>query len=122
MKRRQVADILMSHADGLVADVDNTESILRAYPDANQELGPLLRLARTVKGALVPISPEPSFVYTLQAQLAKAEIEPEPVKVQTGRILGIAGAAVGSLLSVAGVILWIRQARLNRSEAVTTAA
>ena len=122
MKRRQVADILMAHADGLVADVDNTDSILRAYPDAPRELGLLLRLARTVKGVLVPIAPEPSFVYTLQAQLAKAEVEPVPERVPTGRILGIAGAAIGSVLSVAGVILWIRQIRLNRGEAVTTAA
>lgn len=122
MKRKQVADILIAHADGLVADIDNTESILRAYPAAEVQLQPLLRLARAVKGALVPVAPEPAFVYTLQAQLAKAEIEPLREMPVTGRKLGIAGAAVGSLLSVAGLILWVRRARLSRSSPVTVAA
>ena len=122
MKRKQIAEILMAHAEGLLADEDRTDSILRSYPAEAPQLRPLLTLARLVKQALVPVAPEPAFVYTLQAQLAKAEVEQASAWQELkGRRLGWVGAAVGSALSLAGLILWFRHARLNRAEVVTPA-
>ncbi|MCB0019208.1 MAG: hypothetical protein KDE09_15570 [Anaerolineales bacterium] len=122
MKRQQIAEILMAHAEGLLTDEDRTDSILRSYPAEAAQLRPLLSLARLVKQALVPVAPEPAFVYTLQAQLAKADVEPASTWPElNGRRLGWVGAALGSVLSVAGLILWFRHARVNRAEVATPA-
>ena len=122
MKRKQIAEILMTHAEGLLAEEDRTDSILQSFPAEAAQLRPLLTLARLVKCALVPVAPEPAFVYTLQAQLAKAEVAPAASwREFSRRRLGWVGAAIGSLLSVAGLILWVRHTRLNRPEVATAA-
>lgn len=81
------------------------------------EMVALLHLARKLKQYLTPVEPSPQFTQALHTTLVTAAsarthdgYEPEPWPVQHKREILI-GAAVGSALSIAGVVAVVLRGR-----------
>ncbi len=77
MKKRKIRDLLDRHAEVLILEVNEDESLLAQYPDDSEELKSLFQLARAIKAALVPVKTPESFKLELQRKLrslAPAEI------------------------------------------------
>jgi len=110
MSENMVAEILAAHADHLAGDKANGEDYLDLFPAYRSELGPLLRVAERVKAALAPVTPSPEFKVGLKQDLLAAAVRRvEERKVDRrvsflNRRRVLIGAAVGSVLSVAGII------------------
>jgi hypothetical protein len=111
MRDKVVAEVLAVHADHLVGGKTNSEDYLSLFPAYRADLAPLLRIAERVKAALVPVTPSPAFEAGLRQDLLAAAIQraigrsPEkPVPFLRRRGFLIGAAAVGSALSVAGIV------------------
>ncbi len=123
MPENVLVEVLAAHADRLVGNQANGEDFLELFPDHKAELAPLLRVAERVKAVLVPVTPTPAFETGLKKDLLEAAIrrveeQKSKKKVSFLRRRGVLiGAAVGSVLSVAGIIaalLW-RQRSIARA-------
>lgn len=123
MPETVLVEVLAAHADRLVGNQANGEDFLELFPDHKAELAPLLRVAERVKAVLVPVTPTPAFETGLKKDLLEAAIrrveeQKSKKKVSFLRRRGVLiGAAVGSVLSVAGIIaalLW-RQRSIARA-------
>jgi hypothetical protein len=123
MPENVLVEVLAAHADRLVGNQANGEDFLELFPDHKAELAPLLRVAERVKAVLVPVTPTPTFETGLKKDLLEAAIrrveeQKSKKKVSFLRRRGVLiGAAVGSVLSVAGIIaalLW-RQRSIARA-------
>jgi hypothetical protein len=116
MRDKVMTEVLAAHANYLVGDETNSEDYLNLFPAYRAELAPLLRIAERVKAVLVPVTPSPAFEAGLKQDLLAAAIR-RAEKRSTGRQVSflrrrwvlIGAAAVGSVLSVAGIVaavLW----------------
>jgi hypothetical protein len=124
MAENVVVEVLAAHADRLVGNEANGEDYLNLFPDYQAELTPLLRIAERVKAVLVPVMPSPAFEAGLKQDLLAAAIgraegqkNRKPVSFLRRRGVLIGAAAVGSVLSVAGIVaalLW-RQRSIARA-------
>ncbi|UCC86056.1 MAG: hypothetical protein JSV81_14500 [Anaerolineales bacterium] len=123
MPENVLVEVLAAHADRLVGNQANGEDFLELFPDHKAELAPLLRVAERVRAVLVPVTPTPAFETGLKKDLLEAAIrrveeQKSKKKVSFLRRRGVLiGAAVGSVLSVAGIIaalLW-RQRSIARA-------
>jgi hypothetical protein len=119
-----VVELLAAHADGLISDGADGEDYLNLFPAYRSELTPLLGIAERVKAALVPVEPSPAFEAGLKKDLLAAAIQRAEEEGQKKRIsflhrrgVLIGAAAVGSALSVAGIIaaLLLRQRAMARA-------
>jgi hypothetical protein len=119
-----IVEVLSAHADHLVHKESNSEDYLNLFPAYRDELSPLLRIAERVRAALVPVAPAPAFEAGLKQDLLAAAIqraerrdaEPKASFLRRRGVL-IGAAAIGSALSVAGIIaalLW-RQRSVARA-------
>lgn len=108
MTDRELTEVLAAHADDLTRGQINREICLKRVPDRREELETLLRLAEQVKSSLVPVQPSPTFVRNLVRQLVLADDE-ESARPAHGyrREVVIGAAAVGSALSVIGVVAYL---------------
>jgi hypothetical protein len=100
MNRVELLNLLAAHADRLNAGSDEA-GLLAAYSEATA-VWSLLVLARSVKEALVPLQPRHTFRRELGRQLLEADLDfcsPWPAGLWRHMAL------LGSLLSVAGVVL-----------------
>ncbi len=119
-----IADILAAHADHLVRNQSRDEDYLSLLCDHRAELAPLLQIAKRVRAILVPVAPSPAFEAGLRQDLLVAAIQRTeeqrvPFLRRKGVIIG--AAAVGSVLSVAGIVaalLW-RQRSIARAPHAT---
>jgi len=119
-----IVEVLSAHADHLVGDQVNGEEYLNLFPAYRAELAPLIRIAERIKATLVPVTPAPAFTATLKqdllaAALQRAEKQRSHPRVSFFRRRGflLGAAALGSVLSVAGVVaalLW-RQRSMARA-------
>lgn len=116
MRDKVMTEVLAAHANYLVGDETNSEDYLNLFPAYRAELAPLLRIAERVKAVLVPVTPSPAFEAGLKQDLLAAAIRRAEER-GTGRQVSffrrrwvlIGAAAVGSALSVAGIVaavLW----------------
>jgi hypothetical protein len=111
MPENVIVEVLAAHADRLAGNKANGEDFLKLFPDHKAELAPLLRVAERVKSVLVPVAPTPAFELglkkdLLEAALQRAEEQSSERQVSFLRRRGVLiGAAVGSVLSVAGIII-----------------
>lgn len=111
MPENVIVEVLAAHADRLVGDNAHREDFLKLFPDHKAELAPLLRVAERVKAVLVPVAPTPAFELglkkdLLEAAVQRAEKQRPPRRVSFLRRRGVLiGAAVGSALSVVGIII-----------------
>lgn len=114
MKKRELAAILLAHADGLIEGNDRTDQFLIDYPEMAAELRPLFDLAASIQEVLVPVKAPVNFVNRLRKDLLtysgpKISIK-APISGQKVLLMGVATA--GSVLSVAGlVLLMVRRLR-----------
>lgn len=124
MSDNVVVEVLAAHADHLMDDGPESEDYLNLFPAYRAELTPLLGIAERVKAALVPVTPSPAFKAGLKQDLLEAAIQRAEEKEEKKRVsflrrrgVLIGAAAVGSALSVAGIIaaLLLRQRATARA-------
>ena len=121
MVAMELDDILMTHADALARGEDYTEQLLDRYPGQRRQLLPLLSLARLLRSALVPVEPPADFVAALAAELAIYDGTPASATPAVQRYGIIGAAAVGTLLSVAGVAYWLYRRVGSHDQALSAA-
>ncbi len=124
MSDNVVVEVLAAHADHLIGDGADSEDYLNLFPAYRAELTPLLGVAERVKAALVPVAPSPAFEAGLKQDLLAAAIKRAEEKEEKKRVsflrrrwVLIGAAAVGSALSVAGIVaaLLLRQRAMARA-------
>ena len=124
MSDNVIVEVLAAHADHLIGNEADSADYLTLFPAYRAELGPLLRIAERVKGVLVPVTLSPAFESGLKQELLatatqRAEEQGQGRKVSFLRRRGvlIGAAAVGSVLSVAGIVaaLLLRQRSIARA-------
>jgi hypothetical protein len=106
-----IAEVLAAHADQLLNEETGSEDYAHLFPAHEGELASLLQIAQRVKAALVPATPSPEFEAGLKRELLTAAMQrrsrkPIPLLQRRGVLIG---AAVGSAISVAGIVaalLW----------------
>lgn len=110
MSENVIVEVLAAHADHLVTDETNGGGYLDLFPDHRTELAPLLRIAERVKAVLVSATLSPEFEAALKQDLLTAALQrsEEQQSQKQGSFLRrrgvLIGAAVGSALSVAGIV------------------
>jgi hypothetical protein len=124
MSENMVVEVLAAHADHLIDNEADGEDYLNLFPAHRDELAPLLRIAERVRAVLVPVAPAPAFEAGLKQDLIAAAIQRteeqgsgKRVSLFRRRRVLIGAAAVGSALSVAGIVaalLW-RQRSIARA-------
>jgi len=130
MADRKWIEILATHADKLNAGT-NEEAEYLAMLEHRATLQPLLSLARKVKDALAPVEPDPTFCENLRLGLLAAARQrlasqlgltksQRPVYLfrRHRKEILIGAAALGSVVSVAGIVAyWIhtRTAKAQRA-------
>lgn len=124
MNAKLAAEILAAHADGLRREEDHAEDYLKLFPENRDELDPLLRLAVEVREVLMPSRPSPAFTQALRRELLQAARRtlagPPPARpVWRGLVLRL--AALGSALSVVGLVGYLLALRRARSQPVAPA-
>ena len=121
MADREWIEILATHADKLNAGVNEEAAYLAMLSEHQDTLQPLLALARKVKDALAPVEPDPAFCENLRLSLLAAARQrlvsrlsstksqrPTYLFRRHRREILIGAAAVGSVVSVAGIVAyWI---------------
>ena len=136
MADREWIETLTTHADKLNAGGNEEAEYLATLPEHQDTLQPLLALARKIKDALTPVEPDPAFCENLRLSLLaaarqrlvsrlslRAEGSPEsqrPIHLfrrhRTEILIG--AAALGSVVSVAGIVAYwihIRAAKAQRA-------
>ena len=124
MSDNVIVEVLAAHADQLAGNGADGEDYLNLFPTYRAELAPLLGIAERLKAALIAVEPATAFEAGLRQDLMKAAIKRAEEKEKRRRIprlrrrgILIGAAAVGSALSVAGIIaaLLLRQRALARA-------
>jgi hypothetical protein len=108
MSDKALVEALMAYADDLNSGTVDREVYLRQVPDRRDELEALLHLTDRLKEALVPVRPSATFVKNLAKRWVKADRE-KSVRTARGhwREIFIGAAAVGSALSVIGLVAYL---------------
>jgi hypothetical protein len=126
MPENVIVEVLAAHADQLIGKQGDSQDYLNLFPAYRAELAPLLRVAERVKAALVPVAASPAFEAALRQDLLAAAVQRTKEREQTKskriaflrRREVLIGAAVGSALSVLGILaalLW-RQRSIARAQ------
>jgi hypothetical protein len=121
MPENVIVEVLAAHADQLVGNQGDSQDYLNLFPTYRAELAPLLRVAERVKAALVPVTASPAFEAALKADLLAAAAQRAQGREKTSRKYlaflrrreVLIGAALGSALSVLGIVaalLWRQRA------------
>ncbi|HIC94073.1 MAG TPA: hypothetical protein EYP09_07475 [Anaerolineae bacterium] len=117
MDDKVLIEILASHADQLIKGRRRGD-YLAVFPDRREELEPLLAVAEKVKEALVPVEPAPAFRRRLRKDLLAAahqRLARQPADrgfaLGSRRGLLLGAAALGSAVSVVGVIAYLVRSR-----------
>ena len=131
MADRKLLEILATHADKLNAGANEEAEYLATLSEHQDTLQLLLAVARKVKDALAPVEPDPAFRENLRLSLLAAahqqlvsrlgstrpRLPVHPLKISRNEVL-IGAAALGSVVSVAGIVAyWIhtRTAKTHRA-------
>jgi hypothetical protein len=139
MANREWIEILATHADKLNAGTNEEAKYLATLPEHHDTLYPLLSLARKVKDALAPVEPDPAFCENLRLSLlaaARQRSASRPSLQAEGSIKSqrpvhlfrrhrkeilIGAAAVGSVVSVAGIVAyWIHTRTAKAQKALSS--
>lgn len=113
MEEQRATQALAAHADRLIGRPGET---VRLTPDEAEQLRPLMDVAEHVKATLIPVEPSAAFVRTLGRELVEAARHQQTAARRLRRGLVIGAAAVGSALSVAGVVALIVMRRRSEIE------
>lgn len=113
MKTNTLIELLADHADALNQGRDTTAALLNHHGQDTPDLATLLTIARSLKTVMEPVTPAAAFKANLHQQLRQAphtDTTPQPIR----SIWWIGAATIGSLLSLAGLLIWFL--RRPRSE------
>jgi hypothetical protein len=136
MTNKEQIEILATQADKMNIGTNEEAEYLATLPEHQDTLQPLLALARKIKDALTPVEPDPAFCENLRLSLlaaarqrlvsrlslrAEGSTESQrPIHLfrrhRTEILIG--AAALGSVVSVAGIVAyWIhtRAAKAQRA-------
>ena len=128
MADREWIEILATHADKLNAGANEETEYLATLPEHRDTLQPLLALARKVKDALVSVEPAPAFCENLRLSLLAAAHQRlasrlgsksrRPVHLfrRHRKEILIGAAALGSVVSVAGIVAYWVHARAAKAQ------
>ncbi len=124
MTEELTAQVVSAHANGLCRAEDHAQEYLQLFPELGDELASLFELAAEVKRVLAPAHPAPAFRGELHRELIQTAehrlAEPLPSRpAWQGVMLGV--AALGSALSVAGLVGYLLALRRARSHPITPA-
>ena len=112
MADKVLAEVLVAYADDLNKGVAERGAYLKQVPGQRDELEALLHLTEQLKRALVPIRPSLKFVNNLAQQLAVGSDMESSVRSHRRGIF-IGAAAVGSALSVIGLVAYLVRSRMQ---------
>ncbi len=118
MAHQMITEILAAQADRLTSGEAHTEDYLVLFPELRSELAPLLQLAHEIAAALQPVRPRTAYRGELHQALVRAA-DSHPLTDSTGllampeirRDWVLGAAALGSAVSVMGVIAYLWRAR-----------
>jgi hypothetical protein len=128
MADRKLIEVLATHADKLNVGTDEEAEYLATVPKHQDTLWPLLSLARKVKDALAPVEPDPAFRENLRLGLLAAARQrlasrlgsksQRPVHLfrRRRKEILIGAAALGSVVSVAGIVAYWLHARAAKAQ------
>jgi hypothetical protein len=129
MANRKLIEILATHADKLNAGVNEEAAYLATLPEHQDTLQPLLALARKVKDALAPVEPDPAFCENLSLSLLAAAHQRLASRLSSTKSqrptylfrrhrkeILIGAAAVGSVVSVAGIVAYWMHTRAAKTQ------
>jgi hypothetical protein len=129
MADREWIEILSTHADKLNAGVNEEAAYLATLPEYQDTLQPLLALARKVKDALAPVEPDSAFCENLRLSLLAAAHQRLASRLSTTKSqrpvhlfrrrrkeILIGAAAVGSVVSVAGIVAYWVHTRAAKTQ------
>lgn len=120
MADKVLVETLMAYADDLNQGMVDREIYLSQVPDRRYELEALLRLTDRLKQALVPVRPSATFVKSLARQWVRADCPEMPRTARDYRRgIFLGAAAVGSALSVIGLVAYLVR---NREQVKTQVA
>jgi hypothetical protein len=127
MTHQMVTEILAAQADRLVAGEAHADDYLVLFPELRSELAPLLQLAYEIASALQPVRPRATYRSELQQALVRAGRDPS-MPGPTGllnlpdlrRDWVLGAAALGSAVSVMGVIAYVWRARTANTRTAST--
>lgn len=115
MEKQRVTQALAAHADRLIGRTGET---VRMTPQEAKQLRPLMDVAEHLKAAMIPVEPSTAFVRTLGRELVEAARHQQTAARRLRRGLVIGAAAVGSALSVAGLVTLILRRRRSEIQPV----
>lgn len=129
MADREWIETLTTHADKLNAGGNEEAKYLTTLPEHQDMLQPLLALARKIKDALTPVEPDPAFSENLRRSLLAAAHQramyllsstkaqhPVPLFRRHRKEILIGAAALGSVVSVAGIVAYWIHARAAKAQ------
>ena len=126
MKKRKMRELLDQHARAMMLGTREDESLLAQNPDDSEELNSLFQLARSIKGALVPVKASESFKLELKQELGSISPDEFAIDDSTNKQKRwLVVAAAGSAISVLGIVLYVLRRIRSASQAAqpaTTAA
>ncbi len=112
MEERRAAEILAAHADRLNGLPGQAPE---PTPEETAYLAPLMEIAERLKETLVPVGPSEAFVRSLERELVEAARRQQATPPRFRRGLVIGAAAIGSVISLTGVIALILRHRRRLS-------
>jgi hypothetical protein len=114
MGEKVLTEVLALQANGLNAGEEDLQAYLAMIPGRQGDLESLMTVAARVKKALLPVKPSSAFMRGLRRSLlAMAGPKQPSASLPARRGLLIGAAALGSALSVAGIIAYVIYARAN---------
>ncbi len=116
---RKLADLLDAHAHAVIHGQADPADLLASAPELTEAARPLMALARALSGLWTPVQPRPEFraqlryglIRAAQHKQALAALDSRPALLRRPWIMG--AAALGSAVSVIGVIAFLLHARHN---------
>ena len=122
MTGKVLTEVLMAYADDLNKGAGKREIYLEQVPGPRDELEVLLDLTERLGRALVPVRPSLAFVNSLARHLAVGDggkVGRSARGLRRGIFIG--AAAVGSVLSVIGLVAYLVRNRMQVGTQVVSA-
>ncbi|MDY7039531.1 MAG: hypothetical protein SVX38_01560 [Chloroflexota bacterium] len=114
MGENLLRDMLTPRSDVLNGGKENHKARLIGIPGQQSDSESLMTLAAKVGKALLPVEPSPAFVQGLRRSLVAMSVRKRPrasLPVKRGLLIG--AAALGSAMSVVGIIAYVVYVRAN---------